>query len=42
METKTRIMIADSGDDFKAMLTDIIHMSSDLEVVGSASDEHAI
>lgn len=38
METKTRIMIADSGDDFKAMLTDIIHMSSDLEVIGSASD----
>ena len=38
METKMKIMIADSGDDFKAMLTDIIHMSSDLEVVGSASD----
>jgi two-component system response regulator (stage 0 sporulation protein A) len=38
METKTRVLIADSGEDFRLLLTDIIEAEGDMEVVGTAAD----
>lgn len=38
METKTRILIADSNQDFCRLITDTFSRESDLEVVGIASD----
>jgi two-component system response regulator (stage 0 sporulation protein A) len=38
METKTRILIADSGEDFRRMLGEVIGAEEDMEVVGLAGD----
>ena len=38
MEPKTRVLIADSGEDFRLLLTDIIEAEGDMEVVGTAND----
>lgn len=38
METKTRILLADSGEDFCSLLADIINGEEDLETVGIARD----
>ena len=36
METTTRILIADPGEDFRKMLSDVINAEEDLHVVGTA------
>ena len=38
MGTKTRVLIADSGEDFRLLLTDIINEEEDMEVIASAAD----
>lgn len=38
METKTRILIADSGEDFRQLLADILNQEDNIEVVGTAVD----
>jgi len=38
METKTRILIADSNQDFSKLLTELFRAEEDLEVLGCASD----
>ena len=38
METTTRILIADPGEDFRKMLSDVINAEGDLLVVGTAGD----
>ena len=38
METKTRILIADSNQDFCRLMTDTFSREKDLEVVGVAGD----
>lgn len=38
METSIRILLADAGEDFRTLLTDIIHGEEDMEVVGAAGD----
>ncbi len=38
METKTRILIADAGEDYRMLLADILTGEGDMEVVGMASD----
>ena len=38
METKTRVFIADGGEDFRSLLTDVLNAEHDLEVVGTAGD----
>ncbi len=38
METTTRILIADSNEDFRRLLTEVIGGEEDLEAVGSAGD----
>ena len=38
METTTRVLIADSGDDFRKLLAEVIDGEEDLTLVGSAGD----
>ncbi len=38
METKIRVMIADSGEDFRGLLADTLAQESDIEVVAAAGD----
>ena len=38
METKTRILIADSNQDFCRLMTDTFSREKDLEIVGVAGD----
>jgi len=38
METKTRVLIADSSDDFRLAMTELLTAEGDMEVVGSAAD----
>ena len=38
METKIRVLLADSGEDFKRLLSEVIEAEGDAEVVASASD----
>lgn len=38
METKIRVMIADSGEDFRVLLADTLAHESDIEVVATAGD----
>ena len=38
METKIRVMIADSGEDFRRLLADALSQESDIEVVAAAGD----
>lgn len=38
METKTRVMIADSSEDFRLIMTDILNGEDDMEVIGTAGD----
>lgn len=38
METKTRIIIADSGEDARLLLADVLNAEDDLEVVATAGD----
>ena len=42
METKTRILIADSNQDFCRLMTDSFSREKDMEVVGVAGDEHQL
>ncbi|MDO4749786.1 MAG: sporulation transcription factor Spo0A [Eubacteriales bacterium] len=38
MDTKTRILIVDPGEDVRTLLTDVLNGEPDLEVVGTASN----
>ncbi len=38
METKTRVLIADSGEDFRRMLSEVIDAEEDMQVAGAAGD----
>ena len=38
MDTTTRVLIADSGEDFRRMLAEVIDREEDLQVVGTAGD----
>ena len=38
METKTRVLIADSGEDFRFLMADTISSEEDMTVVGTAGD----
>lgn len=38
METKIRVMLADSGEDFRALLAETLALESDIEVVAEAGD----
>lgn len=38
METKTRILIADPGENFRNLLAEVIEAEEDMEVVGKAGD----
>lgn len=38
METKIRVLIADSGEDFRLLLSDSLGNEGDIEVVGKAAD----
>ena len=38
METKTRVLIADSNEDFRVLLGDTLSAEGDMEVVGTAGD----
>ncbi len=38
METKTRVLIADSGEDFRFLMADTISSEEDMSVVGTAGD----
>ncbi|HHU22818.1 MAG TPA: sporulation transcription factor Spo0A [Clostridiales bacterium] len=38
METKIRVLIADSGEDFRVLLADMLSDEGDIEVVGTAGD----
>ncbi len=38
METTTRILIADPGEDFRKMLTEVMNGEEDFQVVGAAGD----
>ncbi len=38
METKIRVMIADSGEDFRHLLADTLAQEKDIEIVAAASD----
>ena len=38
METTIRLLLADPGEDFRAMLADVINGEEDMQVVGSAGD----
>ena len=38
METKIRVMLADAGEDFRALMSDTLRAEGDMEVVGTAAD----
>ena len=38
METKTRVLIADTNDDFKRLMTEVLRNEEDLELVGCVGD----
>ena len=38
METKTRVLIADPGEDFRRMLSELIDAEEDMQAVGAAGD----
>ena len=38
METKSRVLIADSGEDFRFLMADTISSEEDMLVVGTAGD----
>ena len=38
MDTTTRVLIADSGEDFRRMLAEVMNSEEDLQVVGTAGD----
>lgn len=38
METKSRVLIADSGEDFRYLMADTISSEEDMAVVGAAGD----
>jgi two-component system response regulator (stage 0 sporulation protein A) len=38
MERKTKILIADSGEEYRLLLTEILEGEGDFAVVGSAAD----
>ena len=38
METKSRVLIADSGEDFRYLMADTISSEEDMAVVGTAGD----
>lgn len=38
MEAKIKVLIADSGEDFRSLLTDKLSSESDIEIVGTAAD----
>ena len=38
METKTRVLIADSSDDYRNLITLFLRDEDDMELVGSAKD----
>lgn len=38
MESKIRVLIADSGEDFRVLLSDSLALEDDIEVVGTAGD----
>ena len=38
METKTRILIADTNDDFRRLMTEVLRNEEDLELVGCVGD----
>ena len=38
METKSRVLIADSGEDFRFLMADTIASEEDMNVVGTAGD----
>lgn len=38
METKSRVLVADSGDDFRLLMADTISSEEDMSVVGTAAD----
>ncbi|MDR2665355.1 MAG: sporulation transcription factor Spo0A [Oscillospiraceae bacterium] len=38
METKTRVIVADAGEEFRALLTDTLNSEGDFEVVGRTGD----
>ena len=38
METKSRVLIADSGEDFRFLMADTISSEEDMQVVGTAGD----
>ena len=38
METKTRVLIADTNDDFKRLMTEVVRNEEDLELVGCIGD----
>ena len=38
METKTRILIADTNDDFRRLMTEVLRNEEDMELIGCAGD----
>ena len=38
METKIKVLIADAGEDYRALIAEAINAEEDMEVVGSAAD----
>ena len=38
MERKTRVLIADAGEDYRRLLTDLIEAEGDMEVAATAAD----
>ena len=38
METNARVLVADTSEDFRLLLTDVLESEGDIEVVGSAGD----
>ena len=38
METKTRVLIADSNEDFRGLMTELLRNEEDMEPVGCAAD----
>lgn len=38
METKTRVLIADTNDDFRRLMTEVLRNEEDLELVGCVGD----
>ena len=38
METKIKVMLADAGEDFRALMSDALRAEGDIDVVGTAAD----